>query len=520
MVDHRSLAFGDVLAGRYLLQDQVSESLGVRNWRATDQQLHRNVRVELLRADDPRAENFINAAQESTVVTDHRFLPVLDLITDEQGFHAVVREWARATPLHLLLAHAPLPNARAAELVSELAEAMAHAHAMGVHHRRLTPHQVLLKQSGAVRIVGLGVQTALAPPEQQVSEQDIERYIAADVQSIGKVLYACLVGRWPGGHVDGLRAAPTEHGHLMRPRQVRAGISSRLDNVCDRILAPERHPKDALTSAAAIARELRALSGFHEIQVPYARVLDEADTDLLRKDPVIVPFGPPPGLEPPRRKPKALQEKPPSRRDVFKSRLKSTTRGHRMLISAGLALGVALIAVLGFLISRQQTTNDLPLTQAAPVRILDISSAHDFDPEGSDGAELPELAKLAIDGDRDTGWQTDTYYGSPKMGGLKSGVGLILDLGTAHEVHEVRVRLKGEPTDISVRVTPSTAVQLPTRLNDTRNIVSANGVGLDVAMALGEPQFTRFVVLWIRSLPEIGPAEFRAEISEVVIRGR
>ena len=66
MVNQRSLSFGDVLAGRYVLQDQVSESLGVRNWRATDQQLHRNVRVELLSADDDRAENFIEAAQRST----------------------------------------------------------------------------------------------------------------------------------------------------------------------------------------------------------------------------------------------------------------------------------------------------------------------------------------------------------------------------------------------------------------------------------------------------------------------
>ena len=292
MVNQRSLSFGDVLAGRYVLQDQVSESLGVRNWRATDQQLHRNVRVELLSADDDRAENFIEAAQRSTVVTDHRFLPVLDLLTNEQGFHAVVREWARATPLHLLVAQAPLSNERTAVLVAELSEAIAHAHSLGVHHRRLTPHQVLLKQTGAVRIVGLGVQTALAPPEQHVSDSDIERYVTSDVQALGKVLYACLVGRWPGGHVDGLRAAPTEHGHLMRPRQVRAGISRRLDNICDRILQPERHPRDALTDAASIAAELRALTGFHDVVVAPARQSDETDTDLLRQDPVVVPFGP------------------------------------------------------------------------------------------------------------------------------------------------------------------------------------------------------------------------------------
>lgn len=520
MVNQRSLSFGDVLVGRYVLQDQVSENLGVRNWRATDQQLRRNVRVELLSADDDRAANFIEAAQRSTVVTDHRFLPVLDLITNEQGFHAVVREWARATPLHLLIAQAPLSNERAADLVAELAEAISHAHSLGVHHRRLTPHQVLLKQTGAVRIVGLGVQTALAPPEQQVSDSDIARYVTADVQALGKMLYACLVGRWPGGHVDGIRAAPTEHGHLMRPRQVRAGISRRLDSICDRILHPERHPKDALFDAASIAAELRSLTGFQEIASVPIRVGDETDTDLLRQDPVVVPFGPPPGLEPPRRRPKAMQKRPPSKRSIALRQLKSTTRGHRLLLVAGLGLGVVLLIALGVLFYGASKVTPIPDTPGSSVAILPISQAYDFDPQGTDGSERPDLVRYAFDGDPNTGWQTSTYFGNARFGGLKDGVGLVLDLGSAHEVQQVRVRFRGEPTDLSVRVAPATASSVPRTLGDTRNTVDANRVASDVAMVLGEPQFTRYVVVWVRSLPEIAPGEFRAEITEVVIRGR
>ncbi|TXJ06990.1 MAG: hypothetical protein E6Q27_02590 [Aeromicrobium sp.] len=520
MVDDRSLAFGDVLAGRYVLQDLVSEGLGVKNWRATDQQLHRNVRVELLPADDPRAENFLAAAQASTIVTDHRFLPVLDLLSNEQGFHAIVREWARATPLHLLLAQAPLPNARAADLVAELAEAMAHAHSLGVHHRRLTPHQVLLKQSGAVRIVGLGVQTALAPPDQSVTSTEVDKYVAADVQGIGRVLYACLVGRWPGGHIDGLRPAPTEHGELMRPRQVRAGISRRLDAVCDRILSPERHPHDALTDAASIAAQLRAITGFQEAPLPTVARPSEDEGELLRLDPVVIPSGPPPGLAPPRRRPKALTAREPTWASELRRRIKSTTRGHRALVTLGIVLGFALVALLTSLILFENSKQQQIDPPSEPVRVLDIASAHDFDPQGSDGSEMPETAALAIDGDPQTGWVTDTYYGSPQLGGLKDGVGLILDLGTAHEIHEVRIRLRGSPTNASIRVASATANQLPTRLNQTTSHVSMNEAGEDIAMALGDPQFSRFVVVWLRSLPEVAPNTFRGEIVNVVIRGR
>ena len=251
------MASGDVLADRYELQDLVTERLGSVTWRANDSILNRNVGIEMLPSSDPRADHFIEAARLSTTVTDPRFLRVLDLIEDDHGQHLVVREWARAFPLDQLLAQSPLPSARAARVMTEVAEAVANAHERGVYHRRLTPHHVLLKQSGAVRVVGLGVASALAPAGHQDTIDDLQAYEQLDVESLGKLLYACLVSRWPGAHIDQLRAAPTEHGRLLRPRQVRAGVSRELDAICDRILGdPPAHHRPRLTSADDIARAL------------------------------------------------------------------------------------------------------------------------------------------------------------------------------------------------------------------------------------------------------------------------
>ncbi|MFI5429706.1 protein kinase [Aeromicrobium sp. UC242_57] len=117
---------------------------------------------------------------------------MLDLIEFEQGYHLVVREWARAFPLDQLLAQSSLPNRRAATVVAEVAEALAHAHEHGVYHRRLSPHQVLLKQSGAVRVVGLGVATALAPVGRQDTIADLQHYEQVDVQALGKLAVRVL----------------------------------------------------------------------------------------------------------------------------------------------------------------------------------------------------------------------------------------------------------------------------------------------------------------------------------------
>ena len=61
-------------------------------------------------------------------------------------------------------------------------------------------------------------------------------------------------------------------------------------------------------------------------------------------------------------------------------------------------------------------------------------TATDFDPQGTPPEENPELAPLAVDGDKTTAWRTLNYKQNFGPGGLKSGVGLILDLGARRSV--------------------------------------------------------------------------------------
>jgi hypothetical protein len=521
MSDRRLLASGDVLAHRYELQDLVNEKLGSTTWRAHDQVLNRNVGIEMLSSADPRADHFLKAARESTSVTDPRFLRVLDLIEDEQQHHLVIREWARAFPLDQLLAQSPLPNRRAATVVAEVAEALSHAHEHGIYHRRLTPHQVLLKQSGAVRVVGLGVTTALSPVGRQDSLSDLQSYEQLDVQAIGKLLYACLTSRWPGAHVDGLRAAPTEHGRLLRPRQVRAGVSRDVDTTCDRILGtPPRNHAAPLRKAADIARTLRLSGEDDDLHDDQPSLASMSSPDLLRLDPVIVPEGPPPGLEPPRRRPKAYEPAPPTTLERGKERAKRAARGDRGLVLLGIAGALVIAMVLAFIVGRSTNDETEPIDHATPLRVLPIQRVGDFDPQGGDGSENPEQARRVIDGDFSTGWHTSTYFGSAELGGLKGGVGIVLDLGGPREVDSLRVRLAGVPTSFSIYASSSTTTTVPRTLKGLRRVAVLNDAGTDATVSLQSGILTRYVVVWLRSVPQITEDSYRGEIREVVIRGR
>ncbi|MDP9443724.1 MAG: protein kinase family protein, partial [Actinomycetota bacterium] len=219
---------GRLLAGRYRVEDLLSDRAGARSWRAVDEVLRRSVAVDILPGDAPRAAALLDAARRSAVVTDGRFLRVLDA-AEEGGDAYVVREWARGESLDLILAAGPLPHRRAGWLVREVAAALTAAHAHRIHHLRLIPENVVVTDTGAVKVVGLATEAAL----HGVRHADPE---AEDVRDLGRLLYACLVARWPGGRCGALAAAPSEHGRVLRPRQVRAGVPRALDAVCDQLL--------------------------------------------------------------------------------------------------------------------------------------------------------------------------------------------------------------------------------------------------------------------------------------------
>jgi len=105
---------------------------------------------------------------------------------------------------------------------------------------------------------------------------------------------------------------------------------------------------------------------------------------------------------------------------------------------------VALVAllVIGGLVSAYVLTNrdpgaspadptspDTPAQSSGPPAVIPIKDGRDFDPQGDDNSENPDQVKNAYDGSDDTRWQTVTYYRNPKLGGIKRGVGLVLDLG-------------------------------------------------------------------------------------------
>ncbi|NYJ03577.1 hypothetical protein HNR19_004275 [Nocardioides thalensis] len=149
---------------------------------------------------------------------------------------------------------------------------------------------------------------------------------------------------------------------------------------------------------------------------------------------------------------------------------------------------------------------------AAPVRQLTGLTASDLDPFGDD--EHPDEVSNAIDGDPASTWPTDTYEQQFGPGGLKPGVGLVLDLGDAATVHSADLTFLGAPTTVRMYVTDTAPTGAPT--GDP--VAEVEATGPTASLEPEEPVDGRYVLLWITSLPEVSGG-YRAELAEVVVRG-
>jgi hypothetical protein len=160
------------------------------------------------------------------------------------------------------------------------------------------------------------------------------------------------------------------------------------------------------------------------------------------------------------------------------------------------------------------TTTPHPLPQPGPAshgRTLVWSSPPAitaFDPEG-DHSEDPHGVAAAVDGRSATGWSTDLYR-TARFGGLKSGVGLLIDLGRPRRVDVAHLQLTAGGAALQLRAgdrRPRTATALPV-------VGKAGDAHRATTVTLRRPRRARFWLVWLTRLPAV-PGGYREGVREI-----
>jgi len=119
------------------------------------------------------------------------------------------------------------------------------------------------------------------------------------------------------------------------------------------------------------------------------------------------------------------------------------------------------------------------------------------------------------------GWQTQQYYGSPYFGNLKSGSGLILNMGKPVKVSSVSVTFGSEPgANVELKVGNSD-VRSAANEESMQTVASATDVSGNYTFTIAKPVLGQYLVVWFTKLPPLAHAlgKYMAEIFTIIIRG-
>ncbi len=306
------------LGQRYRLVKRIAVGGMGSVWEAEDTVLHRRVAVKLLSdslsSDQRFADRFRREAQAAARLSHPNIAGVFDYGEDD-GHQFIVMELVDGKPLSDRLAEpGRLDPAEAVRITVAIASALQVAHDAGIVHRDVKPGNVMLTDSGQVKVLDFGIAAAAgAPltatgarmgtatylsPEQAMGEPPSP---ASDVYSLGVVLYEMLAGRPPftGDTPVGVAAQ-----HVQRePPPLDGSARDVLPHVvdaCQRALAKDPAVRPA--SAASFAAML--LSPDPAATVPVAGTAGAGDPSTTMVLPPVQPTavlgGEPPKARPPR----------------------------------------------------------------------------------------------------------------------------------------------------------------------------------------------------------------------------
>jgi serine/threonine-protein kinase len=266
-----------LIDARYELRGLVGSGGIADVFLAHDNILDREVALKLLKARYAQNEEFVERFRREARSAASLCHPHIVLVFDggeaEHGTFFIAMEYLPGGSLkdHILKRGA-LPPQAAAEVALQTAKALRAAHVRGIFHRDVKPSNILVTDSGDVKVADFGIARAaeaatisdlgdiLGSAKYMSPEQAALEPVgpASDLYSLGVVLYEMLTGRVPY-EVETPAEVSVEHagGPPPRPREADPEVSSEalLDAITMKLLATE--PEDRYGSADQLVKDLR-----------------------------------------------------------------------------------------------------------------------------------------------------------------------------------------------------------------------------------------------------------------------
>lgn len=259
--------------GSYRILEKLGEGGMGAVYRAVDEMVEREVAIKVLRpaiADKPGVpERFRTEAIALARLNHPNIATLFSFQRDPQGFFMVM-EYVRGESLERMIRRCGcLPLETAVGIIVQVLDALKHAHAMGIVHRDVKPANILISDSGAVKVTDFGIarflhterltrEGAIVGTLEYIAPERIrgqEAEAASDLYSCGAMFFEMLTGRLPfpsRNEFELLRKHMDEIPPLMNDCGVT--VPEAIEYIVQRALA--KSPAQRYESAAAFKADL------------------------------------------------------------------------------------------------------------------------------------------------------------------------------------------------------------------------------------------------------------------------
>jgi serine/threonine protein kinase/tetratricopeptide (TPR) repeat protein len=258
----------------YLIKSKIGEGGMGQVYLAEDTRLGRDVALKLvpdsIRGNVSTRERLLREATAASRLNHTNIVSLYD-IGEADGRDYIVMEYVEGRPLTEIIEAGNVGTETALNLTRQICRALAAAHEKNVVHRDIKPDNILLTETGEIKVLDFGlakidgagrmtedgstVGTLAYMAPEQIQGQDVDQ--RADLFSLGVLLYEMLTGRLPfrGEH----RAAVTYAIVNEEPEPLaryKAGVPAELERITVKLLQKDRETR--YQNAAGLMADLEA----------------------------------------------------------------------------------------------------------------------------------------------------------------------------------------------------------------------------------------------------------------------
>ena len=204
-----------VIAGRYIIKELIGQGGMADVYLAEDKILERVVAVKVLRSsltgDPVYITRFHREASAAAALSHKNIVQIYDVGEEDDNYYIVMEYVPGQTLKELIYKRGALHYVEAIDIMKQVVSATAKAHSMGIIHRDLKPQNILVTDSGVVKIADFGI--ASIQSLSQVTQTDTimgslhylapeiargeKASIQSDLYALGIVFYELLRGEVP-----------------------------------------------------------------------------------------------------------------------------------------------------------------------------------------------------------------------------------------------------------------------------------------------------------------------------------